>query len=184
MNLNDYQARALNIAVFGSDIDWIYPFLKLCGEVSEVLEKIEEIYVSQGGRRSEIDNLEIAKELGDCLWYVTYIGRKLGLSLEEISKSAERLNLVRNQLEISCLRLAISSGQMSETMGKVFRDKKGNPDAVDLQSLRGKSIEVFYWIQIISKDYGFTIADIARINIEKLEDRSRRNVLNGEGDNR
>lgn len=184
MNLNDYQARALNLAVFGTEIDWFYPFLKLCGEVSELLEKIEEIYVSQGGRHSEIDRLEIAKELGDCLWYVTYIGRKVGLPLQHIAVAVETLNLLKNRFEISGMRLAITSGQMAERMGKVFRDKKGNPEAVDLSVIRAKLVEVFYWFQVIAKDYGFTIADIARINIEKLESRDRRNVLHGEGDNR
>lgn len=59
-----------------------YPFVKLGGEAGEVLEKI-----GKSTRSEEPVNAEdLAKELGDVLWYVVACGKEIGYSLEQIAK--------------------------------------------------------------------------------------------------
>lgn len=108
MELNDYQTKALSTAVYPLDKEIIYPALGLCGEAGEVAEKIKKVLRDGGSFKDSETMEEIAKELGDVLWYLS----------------------------------------------------------------------------AIAHDLGFTLDDIARINIRKLADRKKRKVLSGSGDNR
>ena len=53
----------------------------LNGEAGEVVDLIKKV-VFHG---HEMDPLELAKELGDCLWYLTNLSNAAGFSLEEIA---------------------------------------------------------------------------------------------------
>lgn len=41
-----------------------------------------------------------------------------------------------------------------------------------------------WYIAALSRDLGFTLSDIATLNIEKLRDRQNRGVIHGSGDTR
>ena len=58
----------------------------LFGEVGEVAEKIKKIMREKNGILKKEDKQEIAKELGDVLWYLTQLGDELGYSLNEIAE--------------------------------------------------------------------------------------------------
>lgn len=60
--------------------------LGLVGESGEVAEKFKKILRDKNGELSENDKNEIAKELGDILWYVTSVSHLIGFSLEDIAK--------------------------------------------------------------------------------------------------
>jgi NTP pyrophosphatase (non-canonical NTP hydrolase) len=61
-----------------------YPVLGLCGESGEVAEKVKKVIRDRDGVLDDEIKKEIAKELGDVVWYVTRIGMELGFSFEEI----------------------------------------------------------------------------------------------------
>lgn len=63
----------------------LYGALGLNGEAGEVAEKVKKVWRD---KESNFDNdaLEIAKELGDALWYITRIGAELGYSLDKIAQ--------------------------------------------------------------------------------------------------
>lgn len=63
----------------------VYYALKLNGEAGEVAEKIGKIYRDRGGVFTEIDRLEITKELGDCLWYISRLAVWLGYGLAGVA---------------------------------------------------------------------------------------------------
>jgi NTP pyrophosphatase (non-canonical NTP hydrolase) len=44
--------------------------------------------------------------------------------------------------------------------------------------------DVLWFVAAIAKDEGFALADVAKGNIQKLNDRKNRGVLQGSGDNR
>lgn len=44
--------------------------------------------------------------------------------------------------------------------------------------------DVLWFVAHLSRQLGYTLDDVAKMNIEKLRDRAMRNVIIGEGDNR
>jgi len=93
-----YQKMAAEYDVFGkpsNDVGsaaFMSKVLGLAGEAGEVCEKFKKILRDKGGKITDSDREEIAKELGDVLWYVTTIGRYIGVDLEEIAeKNIEKL---------------------------------------------------------------------------------------------
>ena len=98
MNFNEYQTNARKTAIYpniGNNL--CYPTLGLCGESGEVAEKIKKIFRDDNGLITQEKRLEIKKELGDVLWYISNLSSELELSLEDvaitnINKLKERKN--------------------------------------------------------------------------------------------
>ncbi len=94
MEINEYQKLALETAVYPKEYKTIYPALGMNGEAGEVADKVKKVL-----RDSEIivrdrsgavilpdsKREELAKEVGDVLWYVATMAYDLGYSLEEIA---------------------------------------------------------------------------------------------------
>lgn len=102
MTFEEYQKESRK-TVFYPDMDrnFIYPTLGLVGEAGEVAEKIKKILRDDGGEISYQKRKEIAKEIGDVLWYVAQLATELNLSLEKIAAdNLEKLlsRLRRNKL--------------------------------------------------------------------------------------
>ena len=98
MTFEEYQEGAMSTAIYPDEL--IYPVLGLVGEAGEVAEKVKKFFrdnqfeVMCEDAVAEIPaetRMEIAKELSDCLWYVTAIASDIGYSLEEIAE----LNLTK-----------------------------------------------------------------------------------------
>lgn len=85
MTLNDYQKKALETAIYPTPI--IYPSLGLTGEAGEVADKVKKVIRDKNSDFSdENTRKEIAKEIGDVLWYCATLSNDLGFSLEEIAQ--------------------------------------------------------------------------------------------------
>jgi NTP pyrophosphatase (non-canonical NTP hydrolase) len=103
MTFDDYQKQALTTALKSDDEfkDMMHWVLGLNGEAGEVAEKLKKIIRDKNGEISETDKQELAKELGDVLWYLAVFAHDLGMSFDEIAatnlqKLADRQN--RNML--------------------------------------------------------------------------------------
>lgn len=94
MNLNDYQARAVSTDSFGdvaghvsvAEMAFMTKVLGLVGESGEVAEKFKKILRNDGGIMNEDQRQELAKELGDVLWYIAVLSKYLNFDLEEIGE--------------------------------------------------------------------------------------------------
>ena len=92
MTLDEYQKETVQFDVFPdkeyriTDVAFNEKILGLAGETGETLDKFKKIIRDKNGNISADDKREIAKELGDTLWYVSAIGRYLGLGLDEIAQ--------------------------------------------------------------------------------------------------
>jgi len=113
MDFNEYQDEAhktaqypkLNIATrqgnhddnctvpSNTPVPWVYATLGLVGEAGEVAEKVKKIVRNKQGALADTDKVELAKELGDVLWYVAELASCLDLNLDDIA----RLNLTKLQ---------------------------------------------------------------------------------------
>jgi NTP pyrophosphatase (non-canonical NTP hydrolase) len=56
------------------------------GEAGEVSEKIKKLFRDHGGRLTKEYKLEIAKELGDVMWYLAQLSTELNLKFSDIAK--------------------------------------------------------------------------------------------------
>lgn len=86
MNFDDYQEQIAQFAIYpeagtGSKLELSYLALGLGGETGEVLEKVKKLIRGDG----VFEPAEVAKELGDVLWYLSRLADAINLPLEHIA---------------------------------------------------------------------------------------------------
>ena len=86
MTLNEYQIKALTTKTYGTGENIIYPTLGLNGEAGEVAEKVKKVLRDNDGFFTEQSKIEIAKELGDCMWYIAALANDIGYTLDGIAE--------------------------------------------------------------------------------------------------
>ena len=86
MTLNEYQEKAIKTAMYSAGNTIIYPTLGLVGEAGEVADKVKKVLRDNNGEFDAIKKEEIAKELGDVLWYISALSRDLGFDLNYIAE--------------------------------------------------------------------------------------------------
>lgn len=84
MTLNEYQQKALETAFYPMPI--IYPALGMCGEAGEVADKVKKILRDNNCEFTEEKKHELAKEIGDVMWYCATLANDLGYSLDDIGQ--------------------------------------------------------------------------------------------------
>lgn len=96
MEFFEYQHKAVSFAVYPATHKVLYPTLGLCGESGEVAEKVKKQV-----RDGVFNRHEVAKELGDVLWYLTNVCNDIGYNLEEIAKmNIEKLDSRKDRNKI------------------------------------------------------------------------------------
>lgn len=104
MTLDEYQKEALVTAVFTGDdfkdlAHWVFG---ITGEAGEIAEKIKKIIRDKNGELSADDKEEIAKEIGDVLWYLAVLSKHLDFDFDEIAQrniAKLRSRQARNQIQ-------------------------------------------------------------------------------------
>lgn len=86
MELTDYQISALETAVYPEQYNIIYPALGMAGEAGEVADKVKKVIRDDNSQFTEEKKKEIAKEIGDVLWYCAVLAHDIGFSLEEVGR--------------------------------------------------------------------------------------------------
>lgn len=87
MTFDEYQKQALTTVLSTGDEfkDLLHWVLGLNGEAGEVAEKLKKIIRDKQGVVTADDKVELAKELGDVLWYIAVFANDLGVSLDDIA---------------------------------------------------------------------------------------------------
>jgi len=92
MTFDHYSASVMDKAIYPDTL--LYPVLGLVSEAGEVADKIKkhfrdnefEVYCDDAVVEIPAETrMAIAKELGDCLWYITAIAADIGYELEEVA---------------------------------------------------------------------------------------------------
>jgi NTP pyrophosphatase (non-canonical NTP hydrolase) len=86
MTFDEYQKQALTTAVINPDplMDKTIWAMGVAGEAGEVIEKWKKIVAYKNGEISDEDLADLAKELGDVVWYIAVLAHSLGLSFDDI----------------------------------------------------------------------------------------------------
>jgi NTP pyrophosphatase (non-canonical NTP hydrolase) len=82
LTLNEYQRKARETAIYPAGASILYPALGLAGEAGEVANKAKKII-----RDNKLDREGMAKELGDCLWYIAALAKDLGYNMSDIAQN-------------------------------------------------------------------------------------------------
>ncbi|HSX05271.1 MAG TPA: nucleoside triphosphate pyrophosphohydrolase family protein [Candidatus Saccharimonadales bacterium] len=87
MTFDDYQKRALvtNLAKQDQFKEIMQQVLGLGDEAGEVLAIFKKWVRDDNADIALLDKTNVAKELGDILWYIAVVAHDLGLSLDEIA---------------------------------------------------------------------------------------------------
>jgi NTP pyrophosphatase (non-canonical NTP hydrolase) len=82
------------------------------------------------------------------------------------------------------LGLCGESGEVAEKVKKIFRDSNGVITEEVRQAIKKELGDVMWYISQSCRAFGFTMEEVAISNIKKLEERQKKNTINGSGDNR
>ena len=84
MTIKEYSERAIATATYGLGDSIIYTTLGLNGEAGEVSDKVKKVLRDRKGVFDDEIKHDIAKEIGDVVWYCNALARDLGYTLHEI----------------------------------------------------------------------------------------------------
>lgn len=184
MKVNEYQEAALTTAIYRKELKVRYPSLGICGEAGEATEKAKKIFRDEDWDESkdisEERRMGAVMELGDVMWYTAVLAHDMGFlfsdilfqTSEDISSSKMDFDFVDDfvvcnvKLNVSCSMAAYYA-----LTGDYEHASYNIKDAVSE-------------IASLASFYGYTLDEVMRLNIKKLESRKQRDKINGDGDNR
>lgn len=82
------------------------------------------------------------------------------------------------------LGLTNEAGEVAGKLKKVLRDNGGELTQEKRSELAAELGDVLWYCAAIADELGYSLAYIAKQNIQKLYDRAERGVIGGSGDNR
>ena len=86
MTFKEYQDSARKTSNYSDKYRLLYPAMGLAGEAGEVANKIQKLMRDKDMILDEDDRLSLAKELGDCLWFISAMADDLEYDIEDIAK--------------------------------------------------------------------------------------------------
>jgi NTP pyrophosphatase (non-canonical NTP hydrolase) len=96
IGFREYQRKAVSFAIYPATHKVLYPASGLCGETGEVAEKVKKQV-----RDGVFNRHEVAKELGDVLWYLSNLANDIGYNLDEVADiNIEKLTSRKNRDKI------------------------------------------------------------------------------------
>ena len=115
------------------------------------------------------------------------------MTLDEYQDTASTFCFYKGSLLYPALGLTGEAGEVAEKVKKLYRDDEINFMREDMveelnhKQSRDLALElgdVLFYVAAIANDIGYSLEEIADMNIDKLRDRQARNALSGSGDHR
>ncbi|MBQ6486633.1 nucleoside triphosphate pyrophosphohydrolase family protein [Candidatus Saccharibacteria bacterium] len=89
-----------------------------------------------------------------------------------------------NGLIEKVLGLPGEAGEAADKFKKIIRDKGGVISLSDREEIVKELGDVLWYVTMIAEYLEIPLSEVAQKNIDKLEDRYKRNKIHGAGDNR
>lgn len=90
MDFDEYQKKATETNLFINDTEermLMYLSMGFAGETGEILNKLKKVLRDDNGVITPEKKKEVAKELGDALWYLSQLAQALNTSLNDVARS-------------------------------------------------------------------------------------------------
>lgn len=91
---------------------------------------------------------------------------------------------IENDAFYFLLGLCGETGEVAEKVKKIIRDQGGAIQVKDKQDIAMELGDVLWYLSNLARLYGFTLNEIAELNLKKLEKRKENDKLSGNGDDR
>ena len=105
--------------------------------------------------------------------------KDMTLSSYQKMASVTAIYPTQHAITYPALGLAGEAGEVANKVKKVIRDGK-----LDKSSLKAEIGDCLWYIAALCRDLNVDLGDIAKANLEKLQDRKARGTLKGSGDKR
>ena len=100
------------------------------------------------------------------------------------SRATARYPDLGSNLIYPTLGLAGEAGEVAEKVKKLIRDHNGLVDEAFKHELALELGDVLWYLAQLATELGMTLDDVGQLNLQKLNSRSQRGTLQGEGDHR
>ncbi len=82
------------------------------------------------------------------------------------------------------LGLTGEAGEVADKIKKVIRDERGIFTQASKAAIAKELGDCLWYCSMLADELGFSLSDIARINIQKLQERQKNGSIHGSGDDR
>ena len=106
------------------------------------------------------------------------------MTFNEYQQRALETNKYGDDLKLIALEIASEAVELAGKVKKIYRDKGGVIDAVGHAQLNAELGDILWGVAVFAAALGGDLEGIAQMNTWKLEDRAKRGVIHGEGDER
>ena len=100
------------------------------------------------------------------------------------SKETAQYPKTLRTIAYTTIGLAGETGELLNKIKKIFRDDKGKLTPGRREEIAAELGDVLWYLSQIATDCGLSLKEVARENLKKLQDRKKRGVIKGSGDNR
>ena len=100
------------------------------------------------------------------------------------SRSTARYPDAGNNLIYPTLGLTGEAGEVADKVKKLIRDRGGVVDQQFTEDVALELGDVLWYVAQLATELGLTLEQVASANLGKLQSRSQRGTLQGEGDHR
>lgn len=106
------------------------------------------------------------------------------MTLDEYQQAALRTALYPQEYTIvyPTLGLTGEAGEVADKVKKTIRDMGGDFSESRRHDIALELGDVMWYAATLARDLGYTLDEVARMNIEKLASRAARGKIHGEGD--
>lgn len=202
---NEYGELARRLAIYpgrGMKLGLLFATQGLRGEAGEVCEQAKKLLRDDGGQLTSERRARFQGELGDLCWYAAAVAAECnfllgGTAITDPLNYPEQLNYVGRGTAIginyACARLHSATAKVGDfalhVMPHVLEDGDFWVDAIDQgqkirASIRTGISHVMFWVNEVCRDTDISLDMVMRANLETLNSRQARGVLQGDGSTR
>jgi NTP pyrophosphatase (non-canonical NTP hydrolase) len=110
------------------------------------------------------------------------------MELNEYQKQALTTALYPEKYKIIYPALGLGN-ESGEVLGKIKKWLRGDDGDGEIseerkEALKGELGDVLWYLAVLARDLDFSLEDIAKTNVEKLQSRKDRGAIKGDGDKR
>ena len=109
------------------------------------------------------------------------------MNMDDYQQAALRTAAPRdkhNELFHLLLGLVGETGEIAEKAKKIVRDKNSDFSQWAIEDLKKELGDTLWYVAVIADYFDVALDDVATLNITKLDDRQKRGLIGGSGDNR